>query len=97
MTTTKANITWTLSLVEYHPVNYTVIYHGTVLQKEPKMTEWIFNDPTNNPVASEIYLVVLQNLEEANVYNYTIQATNCYGTIITDTMQFTTLPDSEFL
>ena len=95
VTTTAANVSWKVTSVEYCPENYTVIYHGLELQRESKMSEWIVSDPTNIPATKQMYFVVLENLEEANTYNYTVQATNCEGTTTTDILQFTTLPDSE--
>ena len=95
VTTTTANISWTVPSVEYCPENYTVVYHGLELQTESRMSEWIVSDPTNIPVTNQMYFVVLGGLEEANTYNYTVQSTSCKGTTTSDMLQFTTLPDSE--
>ena len=96
VSTTTANILWIVPAgVQYYPVNYTVIYHGLKLQTESRMSEWIVSDPTNNPATSRTYFVLLEVLEEANTYIYTVEAISSKGTTSTDVLHFTTLPDSE--
>ena len=95
VTTTTATISWRVTEVDHNPENYTVAYSGLDLQPETKDIEWILSDPANTPTPTYMYSVLLDNLEEANMYNYTVQATNCIGITNTNTLQFTTLSDSE--
>ena len=94
MTTTTANISWITSAVERE--NYTVFYNGLELQGEPRVAQWIVTYPTDIVTTSQVYYIVLEDLEEANTYNYTVQlTTNCKGIANTTALQFTTLPDRE--
>ena len=97
VTTTTANISWTVPAIAYTLENYTVTYNGLELQPEPKQSALIVGGPTNILASDHEYqyFVVLEGLEEANTYNYTVNSINCNGTTSTDVMSFTTLPDSE--
>ena len=99
VTTTTANISWTVPVIAYTPVNYTVTFYGLELQPETRVSKLILGDPTDILVTDHEYqyFVVLEGLEEANTYNYTVNAVNCNGNTTTDLMNFTTLPDSEIL
>ena len=95
VTTTTANISWTVPVIAYTPENYTVTYNGLELQTELRVSELILGDPTDILATNSKYSVLLENLEEANTYHYTVNAINCNGTTPTDVMNFTTLPDSK--
>ena len=95
MTTTTANISWTVPLIAYTPENYTVTYYGLELQPETRDSALVVGDPTNILATDRMYFVLLEGLEEANTYNYTVNAINCNGTTSTDVMNFTTMPDCE--
>ena len=70
-------------------------FYGLELQPEPRESALIVGDPTTILATDSKYSVLLEGLEEANTYNYTVNAINCNGTTSTDVMNFTTLPDSE--
>ena len=95
MTTTTANISWAVPLIAYTPENYTVTYYGLELQPETRDSALVVGDPTNILATDRVYFVLLEGLEEANTYNYTVNAINCNGTTSTDMMNFTTMPDRE--
>ena len=95
VTTTTANISWTVPVIAYTPENYTVTYYGLELQPVTRVSELILGDPTDILATDRMYFVVLENLEETNTYIYTVNAINCNGTTTTDARNFTTLPDSE--
>ena len=95
ITATTANISWTVRVIAYTPENYTVTYNGLELQPEIRESALIVGDPTNILATDRMYFVLLEGLEEANTYNYTVNAINCNGTTSTDVMNFTTMPNSE--
>ena len=97
VTTTTANISWTVPAIAYTPENYTVTYNGLELQPETRQSAIIVGEHTNIEATNEVYFVLLEGLEEANTYNYTVNAINCNGTTSTDAMNFTTMTDSEYL
>lgn len=78
--------------IAYTPENYTVQFHGLDLQSEVKHSEEIVG--TTDILATNLsYTVMLTELEEANKYSYTVQASNCNGTTSTEARNFTTHPD----
>ena len=95
VTATTANITWTASVMSCLPENYTVLFHGLELQPELRETELIVGDTINIQVPNRVHFVLLERLEEANRYIYTLRIFNHNGMTSTDMMQFTTLPDCE--
>ena len=95
VTTTTANISWTVPVTAYTPENYTVSFYGLELQPELNQSSLIVGDPTDILATDHMYFALLEGLEEANTYSYTVNAINCNGTTTTDLMNFTTLPDSE--
>ena len=95
VTTTTANISWTASVLSCLPENYTVIFFGLELQPEVKEAELVFGATTNALAPNRAYFALLEELEEANTYNYTIQTINYNGVTLADVMQFTTMPDCE--
>ena len=97
VTTTTANISWTVPAIAYTPENYTVTYNGLELQPETRESALIVGEHTDIGATNDVYFVLLEGLEEANTYNYTVNAINCNGTTSTDVMHFTTMPDSEIL
>ena len=96
VTTTTANISWRVPEVDYNPEDYTVAYYGLDLQSDPKVIQWLASNSITIPTAGFLYYVVLNNLEEDNTYNYSVQATDCRGAKSKSTFQFTTLPDGRF-
>ena len=95
VTTTTANISWTVPVIAYTPESYIVTYYGLELQPNTKESALNVGDPTDIQTTNNIYFVLLEGLEEANTYKYTVNAINCNGTTSTDMMNFTTMPDSE--
>ena len=53
----------------------------------------IVGDTTNILFPNRVYFFLLEALEEANTYNYTVKTINDNGATLADVMQFTTLPD----
>lgn len=93
-TSTSAIITWRVSAMAYTPENYTVQYHRLELQTDIKYSEEILG--TTDILATNLtYTVILTDLQEASTYSYTVQASNCNGTTITEARNFTTHPDCE--
>ena len=97
VTTTTANISWTVPAIAYTPENYTVTYSGLELQPETRESALIVGDHKDIEATNKVYFVLLEGLEEDNTYNYTVNAINCNGTTSTNVMNFTTMPDSENL
>ena len=95
VSTTIANISWTVPVIAYTPENYTVTYYGLELQPETRQSQTIVGEPTDILAMDRMYYVLLEDLEEANTYHYTVNAINCNGTTNTVLMIFTTLPSGK--
>ena len=70
-------------------------FYGLELQTDHNESALIVGNHTTILNTDINYSVLLEGLEEANTYNYTVNAFNCNGTTTTDVMNFTTDPDSE--
>ena len=53
--------------------------------------------PSDVSTVDERYMIVLTDLEEDNTYQFIVNSTNCLGTTVTETMNFTTLPARELV
>ena len=95
VTTSTANISWTVPNVPNNTEDYTVTFHGLDIQTEPRQAQWTLGDSNYIPSAGFVYHIMLEDLEEASTYYYSVQPTVCVGSISNRTLQFTTLPDGE--
>ena len=88
---TSANISFvmpikTLYTPEIYRINYTGLnFQTTQLLSVSKMSSENITD------SDEQFMIMLTNLQEDNVYKFTVDSVNCAGTTRTETMNFTTL------
>ena len=89
VTTTTANITFTIPAIAYTPEQYYIEYIGEELQNELS-TSNIVNGENNITITNQKYTITLTGLEEANTYNFTVVSENCLGTTRVPIDTFTT-------
>ncbi|XP_019851146.1 PREDICTED: phosphatidylinositol phosphatase PTPRQ-like [Amphimedon queenslandica] len=88
--TTSANISFIIPKTSYANENYSISYTGQQFQATQAVSVTrMSSSSVDKPIM--IY-IVLTGLEEDNVYQFTIDSSNCLGTTHTGVMNFTTLP-----
>ena len=87
---TTANISFIIPIIAYTPENYTIRYTGETFQTT-QATSLLRMSSDNISTVNERYMFTLRGLEEANIYNFTVDSTNCHGTTSTAVMNFTTI------
>ena len=87
---TTANISFIIPNIAYTPENYTIRYTGETFQTT-QATLLLRMSSDNISTVNERYIFTLRGLEEANIYNFTVDSTNCHGTTSTAVMNFTTI------
>ena len=87
---TTATISFIIPIIAYTPENYTIRYTGETFQTT-QATSMLMMSSDNISTVNERYMFTLRGLEEANIYNFTVDSTNCNGTTSTAVMKFTTI------
>ena len=87
---TSANVSFIIPNTSYANENYSISYTGQQFQatQTVSMTR-MSSSSVDKPIM--IY-IVLTGLEEDNVYQFTVDSSNCLGSTRTRVMNFTTLP-----
>ena len=92
--TTTATISFSIPSIANTPEIYTIQYIGFIFQNV--ISNSIDKQGTNTTAINVRYEIMLTGLEESNTYNFTVVSSNCIGSTSSQTMNFTTLPDSKF-
>ena len=91
MSTTTANITFTIPAIAYTPEEYSIEYIGLELQDEVAYSD-INVGESDIGATDQVYTITLTGLEEDNTYNFSLVSTNCKGITKTPIGSFTTNP-----
>ena len=91
---TNCTIYFTIPSITYTPEIYHINYIGPELQNTSTTSSSLVG--TDNITAVNLmYQIILNDLEEANTYNFTVVSTNCIGNTSSETMSFSTLAACE--
>ena len=86
--TTSANISFVIPNTSYANENYSISYTGQRFQA----TQTVSMIRMSSGAVDKPIMIMLTDLEEDNVYEFTVDSSNCLGTTHTGMMNFTTLP-----
>ena len=86
--TTSTNISFIIPNTSYANENYSISYTGQRFQ----VTQTVSMIRMSSGAVDKPIMIMLTDLEEDNVYEFTVDSSNCLGTTHTGIMNFTTLP-----
>ncbi|XP_019850324.1 PREDICTED: uncharacterized protein LOC105312200 [Amphimedon queenslandica] len=88
--TTSANISFIIPKTSYAIEIYSISYTGQYFQA----TQAVSMTRMSSSFVNKPITIMLTGLEEDNVYQFTVDSSNCLGTTQTGVLNFTTLPAS---